>query len=107
MGEVHRGRDVRPDREVAIEVLPAGVASDPEALRRFATEAKAVAARSHPSVLSILDVGDGGGVAFAVTELLDGETLRDALQDAPLPLDRATAAPSPRTRALASGGGSL
>ncbi|MDL1951746.1 hypothetical protein FBQ97_18310, partial [Acidobacteria bacterium ACD] len=84
MGEVYRARDLRLDREVAIKVLPADVAADPEALRRFETEAKAVAALSHPNILAIFDVGESGGVAFAVTELLDGRTLRDAMEDAPL-----------------------
>ncbi len=86
MGEVYRAKDTRLDREVAVKVLPASVADDAERLARFEREAKAVAALSHPNILSIFDFGaerDANGpghvVAYAVTELLDGETLRQRL----------------------------
>ena len=58
MGEVYRARDTRLDRDVAIKVLPAGVAGDPERRARFEREAKAVAALSHPNILAIHDIGD-------------------------------------------------
>lgn len=81
MGEVYRATDTRLDREVAVKVLPASVAGDSERLTRFEREANAVAALSHPNILSISDVGtapaaDGTGapIAYAVTELLEGET---------------------------------
>jgi eukaryotic-like serine/threonine-protein kinase len=89
MGEVYRAQDPRLGRQVAIEVLPQSVAGDPDRLRRFEQEARAVAALSHPNVLAIFDVG-AGDRPYLVTELLDGETLRARLERGPLPLDRAT-----------------
>src|SRR2546422_6799503 len=85
MGEVYRARDSRLDREVAIKVLPEHLADDPAALSRFEREAKAIAAISHPNILAIHDVGREGGVTFAVTELLEGETLRSRLSGSELP----------------------
>jgi eukaryotic-like serine/threonine-protein kinase len=79
MGEVYRARDTRLDREVAVKVLPAHLAQDPEALSRFEREAKAVAALSHPNILAIHDFGTDQGVRYAVMELLEGETLRSQL----------------------------
>src|ERR1700730_9095646 len=85
MGEVYRARDARLDRDVAIKVLPESVARDPAALSRFEREAKVLAALSHPNVLGILDVGKQDGVAFAVMELLEGETLRNRLATIEMP----------------------
>jgi len=79
MGEVYRARDPRLDRHVAIKVLPQRLAQDPRALARFDREAKAVAALSHPNILSIHDFGCDAGITYAVTELLEGETLRGHL----------------------------
>jgi serine/threonine protein kinase len=79
MGEVYRARDTRLDREVAVKVLPAHLAQDPQALSRFEREAKAVAALSHPNILAIHDFGTDQGVRYAVMELLEGETLRGRL----------------------------
>src|SRR5512141_459652 len=79
MGEVYRARDPRLSRDVAVKVLPAGLAADRDALARFEREARAVAALSHPNILSIFDFGEEGGVSFAVMELLEGETLRQRL----------------------------
>src|SRR6476659_7584216 len=89
MGEVYRARDTKLDRDVAIKVLPESVAADPDALARFEREAKAVAALSHPNILSIFDFGTHGGTAYAVTELLDGQTLRERLLPGPVPPKRA------------------
>ncbi|HTY43311.1 MAG TPA: protein kinase [Thermoanaerobaculia bacterium] len=89
MGEVYRARDTRLNREVAIKVLPERVARDADALGRFEREAKAVAALSHPNILSIFDVGTEGGVSYAVTELLEGQTLGELLESGPLPPRRA------------------
>jgi TolB-like protein len=85
MGEVYRARDARLDRDVAIKVLPADLAGDVDALARFEQEAKAVAALSHPHILSIFDFGTHEGIAYAVTELLEGRTLRNALDEGALP----------------------
>jgi len=90
MGEVYRALDTKLDREVAVKVLPATVADDPDALARFEREAKAVAALSHPNILAIHDFGSQDGVEYAVTELLNGETLRDKLVSGPLTLKQAT-----------------
>ena len=78
MGEVYRARDTKLNRDVAIKVLPEHLASDPVALARFEREAQAVAALSHPNILAIYDFGADHGVAYAVTELLEGETLSAA-----------------------------
>jgi Tol biopolymer transport system component len=89
MGEVYRARDVRLEREVAIKVLPPHLTEDAAALARFEREAKAIAALSHPNILGIFDFGSEGGIAYAVTELLDGETLRAQLADGALPVRKA------------------
>jgi len=85
MGEVYRARDTRLSREVAIKVLPEHLAQDAQALARFEREAKAVAALAHPNILVLYDVGSADGVHYAVTELLEGETLRERLSRGPLP----------------------
>src|SRR5512143_2816692 len=77
MGEVYRARDPRLGRDVAIKVLPAEVGADPGRLRRFEQEARAVAALNHPNILTVFDVGTHDGVPYVVTELLEGETLRE------------------------------
>jgi Tol biopolymer transport system component len=86
MGEVYKARDARLNRFVAIKVLPESVARDADALARFEREAHAVAALSHPNILAIHDFGTHDGVAYAVTELLQGETLREMLSGGALPL---------------------
>src|SRR5579862_5862474 len=85
MGEVYKARDSRLGREVAVKVLPERLAGDPQALARFEREAQAVAALSHPSILVLHDVGAHEGIAYAVTELLEGKTLRDRLSRSALP----------------------
>src|SRR5215212_7651718 len=85
MGEVYRARDPRLGREVAIKVLPEATAADADALARFKREAQVLASLADPHLLALFDVGTEGGVAFAVTELLEGETLRAKLGAGPLP----------------------
>jgi hypothetical protein len=89
MGDVYRARDSRLARDVAIKVLPAEMATNPEALARFEREARAVAALNHPNILALHDVNRDGEVAYVVTELLEGTTLRDKLASGPLPPHRA------------------
>jgi TolB-like protein len=82
MGEVYRARDRKLDRDVAVKVLPQAVSADADSLQRFEREAKAVAALSHPNILAIHDFGSQDGIAFSVTELLEGETLRGRIDRA-------------------------
>src|SRR5450759_374316 len=89
MGEVYRAKDSKLNRDVAIKVLPESLSKDPDALARFEREAHAVAALNHPNILSIFDFGSHDGIAYAVMELLDGETLRDRLSSGALPARKA------------------
>ncbi|HET9793977.1 MAG TPA: protein kinase [Thermoanaerobaculia bacterium] len=89
MGEVYRAADTKLGREVAVKVLPERLAEDAEALARFEREARAVAALNHPNILGIYDFGREGGVAYAVMELLEGETLRDRLEAGAIPVRKA------------------
>jgi Tol biopolymer transport system component len=79
MGEVYRAHDERLDRDVAIKILHASVAQDADRLARFEREAKAVARLDHPNILAIHDFGTDEGVTYAVTELLDGQNLRQSI----------------------------
>ncbi len=79
MGEVYRAKDTRLGREVAVKVLPERFAQDADLVRRFEQEARAVAALSHPNILTLFDFGKEGNRLYAVTELLEGETLRTRL----------------------------
>jgi serine/threonine protein kinase len=79
MGEVYRARDMRLQRDVAIKVMADHVAADPGMRHRFETEARSVAALSHPNILSIYELAFVDGVPVAVMELLEGETLRSRL----------------------------
>jgi TolB-like protein/Tfp pilus assembly protein PilF len=89
MGEVYRARDTRLGRDVAIKLLPAEFAVDPERLRRFEQEARAVATLDHPNILAIHDVGTHEGSPYIVTELLEGENLRERLSGGPMPVRKA------------------
>ena len=89
MGEVYRARDTRLGRDVAIKVLPEALAKDADRLRRFEQEARTIAALSHPNILGIHDIGAHGGSPFLVSELLEGQTLREKLEAGPLPVRRA------------------
>jgi eukaryotic-like serine/threonine-protein kinase len=79
MGEVYKARDQRLGRDVAVKVMPASFASDPERLRRFEQEARAVASLSHPNILAVHDIGQHAKQPFMVSELLQGESLREML----------------------------
>jgi serine/threonine protein kinase/Tol biopolymer transport system component len=79
MGEVYRGRDARLGREVAIKILPIEFRSDPDRLLRFEQEARAAAALNHPHILAVHDIGEHNGLNYIVSELLEGETLREHL----------------------------
>jgi Tol biopolymer transport system component len=89
MGEVYRARDPRLARDVAVKVLPPGVVTDPERLHRFEQEARAAAALNHPNILAIHDIGLHNGTPYIVSELLDGESVRDRLRSGALPVRKA------------------
>jgi len=89
MGEVYRARDPRLERDVAIKVLPEHFIEDGDSLARFQTEAKAVAALSHPNIVAVFDTGQQGRQLFVVTELLEGETMRSRLRQGPIGMRKA------------------
>ena len=78
MGEVYRAKDTKLDREVAIKVLPAALAQDPERLARFEREAKVLASLNHPNIAQIYGIEESNSVRALVMELVPGEMLRDA-----------------------------
>jgi hypothetical protein len=86
MGEVYRARDTRLGRDVAVKVLPASFAQDAERLRRFEQEARTAGALNHPNILAIHDIGSHDGSPYLVSELLEGQTLRERLSESLLPL---------------------
>lgn len=81
MGEVYRALDTRLDREVAIKVLPAEVADQPDRVQRFEREARAVGSLNHPNVMAIYDVGRWENHSYLVTELLEGHSLADLMRE--------------------------
>ncbi len=89
MGEVYRARDTRLGRDVALKILPTEYSLDGDRRRRFAREARAVAALSHPNILALHDVGSEDGVSYVVFEMLAGETLRHWLERGPVPTRKA------------------
>src|SRR5262245_51989023 len=90
MGEVFRARDTRLDRDVALKVLPSAIAQDAERLQRFDQEARATAALNHPNILVVHDIGADRAIPYVVSELLEGQTLRQLLQAGALPSRKAT-----------------
>ncbi len=102
MGEVYLAQDSRLGRKVAIKVLPAEFAADPERLARFEQEARAAAALNHPHIAAVFDVGTEDGTHFMVQEYLDGDTLREPLQKGALPLKRALGLATEIAEALAA-----
>ncbi len=101
MGEVYRARDTRLGREVAIKVLPAAVASDPERLKRFEKEARSASALNHPSIVTIYDVGETDGVSWIAMELVEGKTLRELLASGALAVKRLLQLATPVAEGLA------
>ncbi len=85
MGEVYRARDTKLGRDVALKILPPEIAQDPQRRERFEQEARAVAALSHPNIMTIHEFGADQGQLFAVAELLEGETLAERLFQGPIP----------------------
>jgi len=85
MGEVYRATDTRLDREVAIKILPAALANDPERLARFTREAKVLASLNHPNIATIYGVEEGA----LVMELIEGDTLVERIAKGPIPVEEA------------------
>ena len=85
MGEVYRARDARLKRDVAIKVLPRALSLDADRMRRFEQEALATAALNHPNILAVFDIGASEGSPYVVSELLEGETLRERLRSGAIP----------------------
>lgn len=102
MGEVYRTRDARLGREVAVKLISERITDDPKALARFEREARAVAALSHPNILSIFVFGHEGDITYAVMELLEGETLQQRLTQGSLPASKAVELASQIAKALAA-----
>lgn len=89
MGEVYRARDARLAREVAIKILPRAFAEDQDRMRRFLLEAQSASALNHPNILVIHDVGTQDGMPYMVSELLQGESLRDRLHTGDMAVSKA------------------
>jgi len=102
MGEVYRARDTRLAREVAVKVLPEAFARDTDRLQRFEHEARVLSTVNHPNILAIHDVGSQGDLHYLVSELLEGQTLRDKMNAAPLSQRRVTEYASEMARGLAA-----
>ncbi|MBZ5648020.1 MAG: protein kinase [Acidobacteriia bacterium] len=89
MGEVYRALDTRLSRAVAIKILPSDFSADASRLQRFAQEAQLLSTLNHPNIMAVYDVGEQDGIPYLVSELLEGETLRERMERAPLPLRKA------------------
>ena len=89
MGEVYRARDTKLGRDVDIKVLPAALSADAERLGRFEQEAQAAGALNHPNILVIFHIGTHEGAPYIVSELLEGETLRERMAGTALPQRKA------------------
>ncbi len=101
MGEVYAAEDTKLQRRVALKVLPREMASDPDRLRRFQREARAVAALNHPNIVTIYSVEESGGVHFLTMELVEGKTLADLIPPGGLPLDELLRLAEPIVEAVA------
>ena len=88
MGEVYEAEDTKLHRRVALKVLPASVAGDPESRERFEREARAVAALNHPNIVTIHSVEESDGLLFLTMELVEGQSLADLIPAGGMPLDR-------------------
>ena len=89
MGEVYRARDEKLSRDVAIKVLPSDLSTSPDRLHRFELEAQTTGALSHPNILAVYDIGMHNSAPYIVSELLEGETLREVLKDRSLGVRKA------------------
>src|SRR5262245_28259091 len=88
MGEVYRATDPTPGRDVALKVLPANLAANPERLERFRREAKVLAALDHPSIVTVYSVEEVDGLHFLTMQLVEGTALAGVILPDGLPVDR-------------------
>jgi hypothetical protein len=102
MGEVYRARDERLARDVAVKVLPPGLAQDAERMRRFEHEARAAGSLNHPHILAVYDTGRHDGSPYVVSELLVGQTLRERIAGGALPMRKAVEIAAQIARGLAA-----
>src|SRR5206468_6172682 len=102
MGEVYRARDEKLNRDVAIKILPAAFSEHPDRLRRFEQEAQAAGALNHPNILAVFDVGMHDEAPYVVSELLEGETLRERLDGPVIPQRKAVDYATQIARGLAA-----
>src|SRR5512132_421085 len=105
MGEVYRAKDLRLGREVAVKVLPTGVASSPDLLARFEHEARTVAALNHPNIVTLYSVEDVDGIRFLTMELVEGQMLSTLVVPGGLPLPHLLDLVIPLTEALVTAHG--
>ena len=89
MGEVYRARDSRLGREIALKILPAEFSTSRERLDRFEQEARSASALNHPNIITIYDVGSSNSISYLCMELVEGKSLRDVLNEGPIPFRRA------------------
>src|SRR5438045_553523 len=102
MGEVYRARDPRLARDIAIKVLPAAFSGNIDRLLRFEQEARAAAGLAHPNILAVYDIGTDADAPFIVSELLEGETLRERLKAGPIAVRKAIQLALPIAHGLAA-----
>ncbi len=102
MATIYRAQDARLGRDVAVKVLPRSFASDPDRLRRFEQEARATGMLNHPNILAAHDIGTHDGAPYVVSELLEGQTLRQRIDGAPMPARKATELAAQFARGLAA-----
>ncbi len=86
MGEVYLARDSRLDRKVALKILPAAVAADPDRMMRFGREAQTASALNHPNIITIYEIDQSDSISFIATEFIEGSTLRERLRAQPIPI---------------------
>jgi serine/threonine-protein kinase len=102
MGEVYRATDNKLGREVALKVLPAETAADPDRLMRFHREARAAAALNHPNIVTLYSAEESDGIHFITMELVDGRSLDELIPAEGFPIDRVIALATPLAEAIAA-----